>query len=266
MSSTAPSTPRSRASSRRRGPELAAGSLGRPRWDLPGAAVALKRSPSPPSTIQTSMTLPGPTSAEEEVYWENYKESLSKLGSLCSTLLVLGTTLSIYLRETLPIVIGLPDDIEVFGVPLNRSEAALAVLAIPLLQLAALRNLMGLARLYGSTGCPQEACKALLLGRHHVFSPFSRPPGRLGGLFSLLGLAAFLISTFVFPIVFVGAAISEPGVGIVLIAIVYGPIWASTLRQIHLIDVKLSGPRYARLRSASAVAILAVTSLILFDL
>ena len=209
------------------------------------------------------MTLPVPTSAETEIHWENYKESLSKLGSLCSTLLVLGTTLSIYLRETLPIVIGVPDDIEIFGVPLNRSEAALAVLAIPLLQLAALRNLMGLARMYGSPGCPQEACKALLLGRHHVFNPFSKPPGRFGGPFSLLGLAAFLISTSVFPIVFVGAAISESGAGIVLIAIVYGPIWTSTLRQIHLLDVQLSGPKYAWLRSAAAVAILGVTSLML---
>lgn len=200
-------------------------------------------------------------SSVDEINWDNYKESLNRLGALCSFLIVFGTTISIYLRETVGLVIGVPDDIEVFGVPLNRQEAFLAVIVIYLVQWAVLKKLFFIEQTVGKPGCEIEKCKAFVLGRQNVFNPFARLDNRLGVLSSLISLFAFVNGVFLFPLIFTAKALTSGMVYTLILCIFYLPLFLGVIHKIYAIDKILVGQRYAAFRFL--LAILSVIGVVL---
>ena len=201
-----------------------------------------------------------------EINWSNFEEALGRLGPLCGFLIVLGTTISIYLRETIGLVIGVPDDVEVFGVPLNRQEAFLAVVVIYLVQWVVLKKLFFLHQSIGKPGCEVEQCRALLLGRQNVFNPFSRFDSRLGAAFSGISLVAFVNAVFLFPLIFTAKALASGVEARVLLGVFYLPLLIPVFAKIHSIDAVLVGSRYAWVRTAVAASSIALVVLVTWEI
>lgn len=193
----------------------------------------------------------------DEIDRENLSLAINRIGAIAGILFLLNAPLSIYLREApQAAVVGVPDPISLFGIPVTLKEVGLAVVVSLFIQWSIVRNLIFVkTKVYGSNFVLSDN-KRMIVERAALLNPFFCIRGKVGAVFSLLTLAGFIVAAFLidaqlvlllFSLRFSGDIIDFllP----VLITATWLPIPIIAAWNIYRVDQKLFGQRHAIFRS-----------------
>jgi len=193
----------------------------------------------------------------ENIETENFSIAINRIGAVAVILFLLNAPLTIYLREApQAAVVGVPDPISLFGIPITLREISIAMLVSIFIQWSLVRNLFFVLHCLQKKGSNIKELFAISTQRAGSLNPFFRLDGKIGVVFALLTLAGFCMAISVANAQLAIATLSlgkSNSFGDALLAslpnLLWIPIPILVVWLIHKIDFIQFGRRYAVSRS-----------------
>lgn len=180
----------------------------------------------------------------KEIDWKALEDSVGQLSSLTSTQGVLNLSLVLYLKFATQVVIGVPDEFEMFGLKISINEILFAFFVSLLINSWIIRNLYFIDKCIKEEIVERELAIKYVSRRHTLFNPFLFENTKWGfGSNLMISIVSFIIHNIV--ISFISLTIIES----LLSEFSFENILLTTLGMIPLILVYLEDKLIHRIDS-----------------
>lgn len=134
----------------------------------------------------------------KEIDWKALEDSVGQLSSLTSTQGVLNLSLVLYLKFATQVVIGVPDEFEMFGLKISMNEILFAFFVSLLINSWIIRNLYFIDKCIKEEFVERELAIKYISKRHTLFNPFLFEKTNWGfGSNLIISVVSFIIHNIV---------------------------------------------------------------------